>query len=115
MADRKTLLERIDSLTTREMAPLFSFAEELSGDKEKVLETLDLLTAYLRDVLLVQGGSREVVIGDLLPLIEKDARRFSLDDVMARIGNVFEARYALQRNVNPRLALDVLFMRLAEQ
>jgi DNA polymerase-3 subunit delta' len=113
LADRKTLLERIDSLTTREMTPLFSAAEELSGDKEKVLETLDLLATYLRDVLLMQGGSREVVISDLLPLIEKDARRFSLDDVMARIGNVFEARYALQRNVNPRLALEVLFMRLA--
>jgi DNA polymerase-3 subunit delta' len=95
------------------MAPLFSVAEELSGDKEKVLETLDLLATYLRDVLLMRGGSREVVISDLLPMIENDARRFSLNDVMARIGHVFEARYALQRNVNPRLALEVLFMRLA--
>jgi DNA polymerase-3 subunit delta' len=114
LADRKSLLERINALTTREMAPLFSAAEELAGDKEKALETVDLLVTYLRDILVMQGGSPEVVNGDLLPLIEKNARRFSLDDTLERIGNVFEARSALQRNVNPRLALEVLFMRLAE-
>ncbi|HLO24468.1 MAG TPA: DNA polymerase III subunit delta' [Geobacteraceae bacterium] len=115
LTDRTKLLERLDALTTREMAPLFSMAEELSGDREKALETLDLLATYLRDILLLQGGSSEVINADLLPLIEKNACRFSLDAVMERIRHVFEARYALQRNVNPRLALEVLFMRLAEQ
>ena len=115
LADRKSLLERIDALTTREMSPLFSAAEELAGNKETALETLDLLTTYLRDVLLMQGGSPEMVNRDLFPLIERNASRFSLDAVMERIGNVFEARHALQRNVNPRLAMEVLFMRLAEQ
>jgi len=115
LAERKNLLVRIDSLTTREMSPLFSAAEELAGDKEKALEMLDLLATYLRDVLLMRGGSPEIVNSDLLSLIVRNASRFSLDDIMTRIGNVFEARHALQRNVNPRLALEVLFMRLAEQ
>lgn len=115
LSDRKSLLERIGSLSTREIAPLFAAAEELAGDKEKALETLDLLTTYLRDILLMQGGSAEVVNGDLLPLIERSSARFTAEEVMERIGRVFEARYALQRNVNPRLTLEVLFMRLAEQ
>lgn len=115
LADRKELLERIGALSTRDIAPLFAAAEELAGDKEKALETLDLLTTYLRDILLRQGGSSEVVNGDLLSLIERNAARFSLEEVMERIGRVFEARSALQRNVNPRLALEVLFMRLADQ
>ncbi len=115
LADRKKLLERLDSLSTLEMAPLFSAAEELAGDKEKAMETLDLLATYLRDLLLMRGGSAELVNSDLLPLIERNVSRFSLDDIMERIGNVFEARHALQRNVNPRLALEVLFMRLAQQ
>lgn len=115
LADRKKLLERIASLSTREIGALFAAAEELASDKGKALETLDLLTAYLRDILLLQGGSREVVNGDLIPLIERNAARFSPEQVMERIGHVFEARHALRRNVNPRLALEVLFMRLAEQ
>ncbi|HEY6872614.1 MAG TPA: DNA polymerase III subunit delta' [Geobacteraceae bacterium] len=115
LADRKNLLERIGSLSTREITPLFTAAEELAGNKEKALETLDLLTTYLRDILLMQGGSAEVVNGDLLPLIGRSAARFTAEEIMERIGRVFEARYALQRNVNPRLTLEVLFMRLAEQ
>lgn len=114
LADRKEILERIGSLSTREITPLFAAAEELAANKEKAMETLDLLTTCLRDILLRQGGSPEVVNGDLLPLIERSAARFSPEEVMERISRVFEARYALQRNVNPRLALEVLFMRLAE-
>jgi DNA polymerase-3 subunit delta' len=115
LADRKDVLERIGSLSTREITPLFAAAEELAENKDKALETLDLLAAYLRDILLTQGGSPEVINGDLLPLIERNAGQYSSEEVMERIGRVFEARYALQRNVNPRLALEVLFMRLAEQ
>ena len=62
----------------------------------------------------MQGGSQELVNGDLVPLVERNAARLSPGEVMERIGKVFEARYALQRNVNPRLALEVLFMRLAQ-
>jgi DNA polymerase-3 subunit delta' len=115
LSDRKSLLERLDTLTTSEMAPLFAAAEELSGDREKAQETLDLLTAYLRDILLMQGGSSELVNGDLISLIGRNAVRFSPAETMDRIGSVQEARAALQRNVNPRLALEVLFMRLAGQ
>jgi DNA polymerase III subunit delta' len=115
LADRKALLERIDALTTREMGPLFAAAEELGRDREKTEEMLDLLTAYQRDVMLMQGGSRELVNGDLVTLIERHAARFSPDETMDRISAILGARAALQRNVNPRLALEVLFMRLAGQ
>jgi DNA polymerase III subunit delta' len=114
LADRKALLSRLDMLTVREMAPLFAAAEELGGNREKAQEALDLLTAYLRDIMLMQGGSQELVNRDLADLIERNAARFSPEKTMERIESVLEARNALQRNVNPRLALEVLFMRLAE-
>jgi DNA polymerase-3 subunit delta' len=113
LADRKSLMERLCALSTRDIAPLFAAAEELGGNKDLALNTLNLLVTYLRDILLMQGGSQEVVNSDLLPLIEHNAGRFSQDEIMDRINRVFEARYALQRNVNPKFALEVLFMRLA--
>jgi DNA polymerase III subunit delta' len=111
---RKRFLERVHALSLAEIAPLFDFAEELAGDKENVPELLDLLTAFLRDVLLIHGGSREIVNCDLLPLLEVEAARCSGEQIMERLGHVAEARRALQCNVNPRLALEVMFMRLAE-
>ena len=61
LSERNRLLDRIGSLSTRDIAPLFATAEELAGSKEKALETLDILVTYLRDILLMQGGSQEVV------------------------------------------------------
>lgn len=114
LTGRRQFLERIFSFSLRNIAPLLDTAEELAGDKERVPELLELLTAFLRDILLVQGGGAGVVNRDLLHLIESEAARFPMEEVMERIGQVDQARQALQRNVNARLTLELLFMRFAE-
>ncbi len=114
LQERKSFLERISSLSLDDITPLFAIAEELAGDKENALELLELLTAFLRDALLLHGGSTEVVNSDLLPLLERETTCFSGGHIMERISHVAETRRAILSNVNPRLALEVLFMRLAE-
>jgi DNA polymerase-3 subunit delta' len=112
--ERMSFLERINSLSLGNIAPLFAIAEELAGDKEKTLELLELLTAFLRDVLLLQNRSPEIVNSDLLPLIEREAAGLSGENIMARIDHVAATRRAILSNVNPRLVLEVLFMKLAK-
>lgn len=110
---RRHLLERISALSPGEIAPLFGLAEELGSDKEKTLELLDILTVFWRDVMLLLSGGTEMANKDLMPLLREEAARSTLEEVMERIDLVFRSRQALLRNVNPRLALEVLFMRLA--
>ena len=112
--ERRSFLERISSLSLGNITPLFAIAEELAGDKEKALELLELLTAFQRDALLLQNGSPEIVNSDLLPLIELESAGFSGENIMERISHVTETRRAILSNVNLRLALEVLFMRLAK-
>lgn len=114
LSDRKQFLERLTGLSLREITPLFSAAEELAADKDKVMELLELLTSFLRDILLLKGGGDGIVNADLLPILEREAGRLSQTGIMERIGHVAAARQALLRNVNARLTLEVLFMRLAE-
>jgi DNA polymerase-3 subunit delta' len=114
LAERANFIERVAAFSLSRSAPLFAAAEEMAADREKALTLLELLTAFLRDVMLLQGGSSELVNGDLLPLVEREASRFSRERLMERIDWVTEARRALMRNVNPRLAFEVLFMRLAD-
>ncbi len=113
LQERKGFLERVTSLSLGDIGTLFTTAEELAGDKDKALELLDILTAFLRDTLLMRSGSPEIVNSDLVPMIEKQAADFSCGKIMELIGHVGEARRAILCNVNTRLALDVLFMRLA--
>lgn len=115
LPERKRFLESVCALSIYDIAPLFALAEELAGDKENANRMLELLTTFLRDTLLMQGGSTEIVNADLLPLLAAHAERLSMEMVMAQLDHIAETRRAIQANVNPRLALEVLFMRLADQ
>jgi len=112
LGGRSEQIEQLFSLSLQEIGQLFAFSERLSADKEEVQTLLDLLTAFLRDVLIVQAGSDHVVNLDLMELTRREAARQPTSRVMASIGHVAAARHALQRNVNTRLALDTLLMRL---
>jgi DNA polymerase-3 subunit delta' len=114
LTGRRELLERIFASSLHDIGLLLDMAEELAGDKERVPDILDILTAFLRDILLVQGGSVGIVNHDLLHLVEREASRHNMGVVMERIGQVDQARHSIQRNVNARLTLEVLFMRLSE-
>ncbi len=113
LQERRDFLEKVSAFSLAEITPLQAAAEELAGTREKAMELMELLTAYLRDTLLYKSGGREIVNADLLALVEQEAARFSAERIMARIDHVAEARRAILSNVNTRLALEVLFMRLA--
>jgi DNA polymerase-3 subunit delta' len=113
LLERKKFLERVCALSLDEITPLFAFAEEMATDKEITLKLLELLTAFLRDALLLHSGSNGVVNSDLIQLLEREAGGFSGRGIMERINYVAETRRAIMGNVNARLALEVLFMRLA--
>lgn len=114
LQERQALLQRLLSLSQEDISSLFTAAEELAADKEKAQEMLELVTTFLRDMLLLRQESGELSNRDLLPLLEKGAARFTSAGLMGLIEQVAATRRALFRNVNTRLALEVLFMRLAE-
>lgn len=112
--ERKSFIEAACAFSLTDIAPLFATAEELAKEKEKALDILEMFKSFLRDTLLLLGGQgAETVNSDLLPLLRREAARHSMEKVMERIDCVGKAQEALLRNVNPRLALEVLFMRLA--
>ncbi len=113
LSERASLLRQIDALRMDDISPLLQLAERVAADKDNIVELLDLLTTYLRDILLLHGGSQDLTNQDLVELIEVRAVRSSPTGILAAIDHVTAARQALARNVNPRLTLEVLFMRLA--
>jgi DNA polymerase-3 subunit delta' len=113
LQSRTTFIEQMTALSLREITPLLRGAEELAKDKDQALAMLDLLKTFFRDLLLLHGGSKDFINCDLAPLLQREAGRFSLDGIMQRIQFISQAQHALLRNVNTRLALEVLFMRLA--
>jgi DNA polymerase-3 subunit delta' len=111
---RGDIMQKIGSLGPEKITPLFTLAEELGNERDKALETLDMLTLFWRDVLLIQNGIPDPVNCDMLPLLKKEAEQCTPEKTMDKIELISRSRKALQRNVNPRLALEVLLMGLAK-
>jgi len=111
---RKSLLEKITALSPEEIIPLFAAAEEAAKDKDSAIHLVDLLNVFWRDVLLTQSGSSEIVNTDLSQLIRSVSERNSLNRVIEKLERIARTRQALTRNANPRLAIEVLIMGLAD-
>jgi DNA polymerase III subunit delta' len=76
---------------------------------------LDDLGSYLRDLLAVQAGADEAVLVNLDHQAElrRDAVRLLAPDAVVGLQAVARAREALDRNGNPELQLERLFMAVA--
>ncbi|WP_321371875.1 DNA polymerase III subunit delta' [uncultured Desulfuromusa sp.] len=112
---RQKLIQSLSALSAGSIIPTFSFADELESDKEILPDILDIFQAFYRDVLLLSHGRSEedLVNLDLLDILNKQSQLFSTTSLMLKLKALDAARFHLRRNVNCRLALEVMLMRIA--
>jgi DNA polymerase III subunit delta' len=111
-ASRHTLLEQVASLKESNITALFATAEQYSADKDGAGYLIAMLRLFWRDVLLVKSGCLAITNLDLVPLAQKMAERYTMKQIMEKLEFINRADQALNRNVNPRLTAEVLFMEL---
>ncbi|MDD2271729.1 MAG: DNA polymerase III subunit delta' [Desulfuromonadaceae bacterium] len=109
-ARRDAVLSRISQLNVNRIATVFDAAEELSGNRDATLELLDMLLSFFRDAVHLGAGNGEIVNRSVRPAIESIATRRSLPRNLELLESIYETRRSVQRNANPKLALDHLFM-----
>lgn len=113
VARREAVLSRVGQLTIQRIATVFDAAEELSGNRDATLELLDMLLSFYRDAVHLGAGSAEIVNRSVRPAIESIAARRSFPRNLELLERIYETRRDVQRNANPKLALDQLFMTMA--
>lgn len=88
-------------------------AEDFNKGREAVYAWLRLLRLCLRDLLLIQSGQGESVVNsDRMDLLGSLAGAVSLADLAKALQDADATREQLERNANPRLALEVLMLNL---
>ena len=115
LEQRRELLKALTALSPGSVIALFKLAEELSNDKERFQEILELFQAFYRDLLLHKQGipESELVNIDLLEKIRRVAKRETTATLLAKLEAIATSRRQADRNVNRQLAMEVLLMRLA--
>jgi hypothetical protein len=71
-----------------------------------------MLLSFFRDAVHLGAGSGEIVNRSSRPAIESIAARRSFPRTIEMLERIYETRRDVQRNANPKLALDHLFMAL---
>jgi len=90
-----------------------ALSERLSRQKERIEESLEIVTMWLRDILVAACDPQQVLNRDRLPEISAAARRIDRTVLLAQVDAVERARTALQSNTNARLTLDAMVLQMA--
>ena len=110
-------LDAIEGVVAGSVEDRFTYAARLAGavarDRETGRQEMEEWTVWWRDVLLVaEGVSGHVTHVSRIESLESMARSLTTAQVASAIGAVSRARDDLERNVNPRLALESMALAL---
>jgi len=108
------VIERLDGdkESGRQAALSMAFAEMLAKDRQSILDTLEFLKTWFRDMAVVKSGSENVINKDLLSRVRQTAQRYSISAMLSHIDRLETARKKIEANANIRLTLDVMLMTL---
>ena len=111
---RVKLIQSLSALSASSIIPTFSFANELEKEKESLADILDIFQAFYRDLLLLkhQQPAEDLVNQDLLELLQQQNQLTTTASLLLKLKALESARFHLQRNVNRRLTLEIMLMRI---
>ena len=113
---RREIVERLLALapgTPDTVETVFQLAEKAADTKANLEELLDLLTIWMRDLMLAhQELSHRVISSDLRTLLPAACRRWGPEVLAEKLELISRARRQLVHNCNRTLVCEVLFFGL---
>jgi len=111
---RENLLRIISEFRKDDPLGVLSLADVLGKERETLLEGLDILTAWYRDILVYMetGETDKLIHGDYLESMKVCAERMAAGDILQNMKTVSRACTAIERNANKQLTLETMLFRL---
>ena len=109
---RAHLVGQIASLSIGSIQPVLAYADSLARDKDRLADSLDIIMAWFRDLLMCEVCPQRVINQNLITKIEEASRGRSVNELLEKVAAVHRAQTAISQNSNVRLALEVMMMRL---
>jgi DNA polymerase-3 subunit delta' len=113
--ERNQLIERFETLSLHTMQSLLNFAESLSKDKDNLLNNLEVLKVWLRDILFGKLYPERTLNKDLMEKIKEISEGYSVSSLLKKIKIVQGAQVDAQKGRNRRLILEVMLIRLCRE
>jgi len=112
---KNEVIERIsDSKASKDPLAFLSFVDFLGDDRKKILEKLDIMRSWYRDILVYKETDTVdgLIHRDIVDRTRKGSREMSGADILQNIGVIKEAYGAIERNANRQLTLEAMMFKL---
>ena len=114
LSRRKWLLAEIEALSLQEMGRLLALAEKLSGERQALSDTLEVIKVWFRDLIIAQYDPVRIVNQDVADKIKIAAKKGTVPILLTKVNAVQQVQNRLAANTNIRLAVEGLLIRLAQ-
>ncbi len=116
---RKTIVEGLSGLDQTQAGAverLFALSEQASLRKEELVDLLELLKLWIKDLMVIGSGgpTKYLVNHDLRQTMAKVQRRWSIAQLVERVDLIGQAQKQLRHNCNRAFVCEVLFWSLIE-
>ncbi|HET8843755.1 MAG TPA: DNA polymerase III subunit delta' [Ktedonobacteraceae bacterium] len=111
LAERQSQLEILTRVPSLGKVQRFDIAQKLSVEGDKIKGMLELWLLWWRDLVMAAHNCPDLIVNvDMRNLIQKHASRISPLEAQRMIRTILRTIEALDQNVNPRVALEVLML-----
>ena len=110
---RNWLINEMEALSTASINRLLAFGEQLSKNKNALQDSLEVMKAWLRDLVVGQLNPERIINQDLAPRIGRVSQQMSIDVLLDKIDTIQATQNDIQAGTNLRLALESMVLRLA--
>ena len=111
LTQRKAQLDLLTKLPSASRVQRFDLVQRISGDSDKVQSLLELWLLWWRDMVLAANTCLDLTVNvDMRPLLKTQSAKFGTAEAERMIRAILRTMEAIEQNVNPRVALEVLML-----
>lgn len=110
---RTWIFSELDKLPGSSAASQLAFAEKLSGGKDLLKDSLEIMITYFRDLVIFKISPEKIFNRDRYEYIRNTSAAFSLQSLLAKIEAIQTAQKKIASNAAVRLTMDTLILKIA--
>jgi len=106
-------LQRPAELSKKPIGFRLMFAEHLAANKDFLMDALEVLNVWLRDLIICKFCPEKIINADLADTIRYVSQNESVSTLLLKIETIQKAQKSIRGNANARLTLEAMMLKLA--
>lgn len=110
---RYWLINELDSLSAGSLNRLLAFGDQLAKNKDDLPDALEVLTSWLRDLVIAKLHPDRMINHDLVSKLQPAAQKMSLVSLLSKFDTIQSTQNSIHAGTNLRLAMESMVLKLS--